>query len=1052
LPPIIRASALYCFSFAALAQETTGLVRSGGRALPGASVEARQGQTTHSTTTDEDGRWAFPQLAAGLWKFRVQMFGFETLESELTLPALAPALDFSLALTVRRSAGPATATAGQGDPSFQELALQQINLEVPVAETVSAPRSEHAAESFLLSGSLTQALSESAAQRPDADGSDNGRRFERAGPGRGPGGGGAFGRGPGGFGGEARARARVAAARRFGNRSRRNTIPIRGMAWMQFRDSAFDARPFSLSGQTLTKPDYSQTRFGVSVGGPLHIPKLLSGDRTFFFASYTSSLARNPFSAFSTLPSMLERSGDFSQSATRLPVSLYDPLTGQPLPGNRIPPNRIDPIAKGLLEFIPLPNQPGRTQNYQYQAPIKRNNHQFSLRLNQGLARLDRLAIGLQIEDRDSENAQLYGFTDQASVGGLNTDITWSHTFTRRTVNSVRFSFNHNRNDAIPFFAFRRDVAGDLGIQGTARDPINFGPPNLNFTNFGDLTDASPVLRRDRSFQFGEGLQMSRGRHSYSMGVELRRLHADLTTDQNARGSFTFSGLATSGFDQARNPLPGTGFDFADFLLGRPQSGSVRFGASENGFRGVNYAAFFSDDWRMRANFTLNAGLRYEYASPFSEIRGQLANLDIAPGFRGVSVVTPGDTGPYSGLFPSALIDPDRNNLSPRVGLAWKPWPRHTLQVRAGYGIYYNNVVYNSFATRLASQPPFARTSTVNSSPARMLTLANGFATAPQQTIRNTFAVDRGYRIGYAQNWSFSLQKDIPRSMILEVAYLGTKGTRLDIQRQPNRAAPGSPLDAETRRLIGNAVGFTFDSSEGNSIYHAGQAKLTRRFRRGVSFSALYTYSRSIDNVSTFGGGGGVVAQDDRNLSNERGLSSFDRRHNVQLNYVLVSPLSSSGLLPVSGWAETLMKNWTFNGGLTMQTGTPLTARVLGNQADTNGTGVLGSGRADATGANVREGDGFFSLLAFAIPPPGRFGNAGRNTIPGPGMFSLNVSLGRQFQLADRRRIEFRIESNNFTNRVNYSRLDAVVNSLNYGLATGAGQMRNFSAQLRFRF
>jgi len=987
------------------------------------------------------------------------MFGFAALETELTLPALPPALEFSLELAGRRAAAPATTAAGQTD-SFQDVALQQISLDVPAAEPVAALRSEHAAEAFLLSGSLTQALSESAAQRPDENDDGPGRRFEgalaRGGGGGGGGGGGVRGggqgRGPGGFGGDARARVRAAAGRRFGNRSRRNSLPIRGMAWMQFRDSAFDARPFSLSGQTLVKPDYSQTRFGVSAGGPLHIPKLLSGDRTFFFASYSSGLARNPFSAFATLPSELERAGDFSQSATRIPVSLYDPLNGQPLPGNRIVSSRVDPIAKGLLEFIPLPNQPGRTQNYQYQAPVLRNNHQFSLRLNQGLTRQDRLATGFQLEDRSNENAQLFGFIDQATGKGLNMDITWSHTFTRRTVNNVRFSFNHNRNDTVPFFAFRRDVAGELGIQGTARDPINFGPPNLRFTNFGDLTDASPVLRQDRSFQFSEGLQHSRGRHNYSMGVELRRLHAGVTTDQNARGSFTFSGLATSGFDAARNPLPGTGFDFADFLLGRPQSGSVRFGASQNGFRGTNYAAFVQDDWRMRANFTVTGGLRYEYASPLSEIRGQLANLDVAPGFLGVSVVTPGVTGPYSGTFPSGLIDPDRNNLSPRVGLAWKPFPRRTLQLRAGYGIYYNNVVYNSFATRLASQPPFARTSTVNSSPARLLTLANGFTTAPQQTIKNTFAVDRGYRIGYAQNWSFSLQQDLRRSLVMELAYLGTKGTRLDIQRQPNRAAPGSPVDAETRRLIGNAVGFTFDSSEGNSIYHAGQAKLTRRFRRGVSFSALYTYGRSIDNVSTFGGGGGVVAQDDRNLSNERGLSSFDRRHNVQLNYVLVSPLSSSGMLPVSGWAETLLKNWTLNGGVTMQTGSPLTARVLGNQADTNGTGVIGSGRADATGMGVRERDGFFNLLAFGIPAPGRFGNAGRNTIPGPGMFSLNVSLGRQFQLADRRRIEFRIESNNFTNRVNFSRLDTVVNSLNYGLATGAGQMRNFSAQLRFRF
>jgi hypothetical protein len=333
-----------------------------------------------------------------------------------------------------------------------------------------------------------------------------------------------------------------------------------------------------------------------------------------------------------------------------------------------------------------------------------------------------------------------------------------------------------------------------------------------------------------------------------------------------------------------------------------------------------------------------------------------------------------------------------------------------------------------------------------------VLTLQDGFTTTATQTIRNTYAIDIDYRLGYAQSWNLSIQQELPRSLVLEAAYLGTKGTRLDIQRQPNRAAPGSPLDAETRRLIGNAVGFTYDSSEGNSIYHASQLKLTRRFRRGLSMNALYTFAKSIDNVSTFGGGGTVVAQDDRNLANERGLSSFDRRHTFGLTYFLMSPIGQAGRMQSGGWTARLLKNWSLGGGWNVTSGSPFTARVLGNRADTNGTGVIGSGRADSTGLSIDTGNGYFNTAAFALPPSTRFGNAGRNTIPGPWNTSLNASLGRTFNLGDRKRFEIRVESQNITNHVNITGISAVINALNYGLASAAGPMRTVSAQMRLRF
>jgi hypothetical protein len=543
-----------------------------------------------------------------------------------------------------------------------------------------------------------------------------------------------------------------------------------------------------------------------------------------------------------------------------------------------------------------------------------------------------------------------------------------------------------------------------------------------------------------------------RGEHTITFGGDYRRMQIDTVTDADARGSFVFGGQATSAFNAQGQPIAGTGFDFADFLLGLPQSSSVRFGDSATYLRGSAYDGFVQDDWKIRSNLTVNVGLRYEYFTPFHEKYNRIANLDVAPDFSAVAVVVPDAVGPYTGKFPDGLINPDTNNFSPRIGLAWTPFPKREMVIRAGYGIYYNGSIYSQLAARLVGQPPFASTAALVATADQPLTIENGFATTPSQTITNTFAIDRNYRVGYAQTWNLAIQQMLPHSFVAELGYLGTKGTRLDIQGVPNRFPPGSPLTA-AQRQIADALGFTFESSDGDSIYHALQARLQRRFSKGMALNALYTFSKSIDNASTIGGGTAVVAQNEMDLAAERGLSSFDRRHTLSVFYILTSPVSeTSGLLRGSRWATRLLKDWTLSGGVTAQSGLPFTARVLGNLGNTAGTGVVGSGRANATGQPVDTGSGFFNLAAFTLPPSGQFGNAGRNTIPGPGQLSLNLSFGRAFQLDERRRLEIRAESQNFTNSVSYTAIATVVNASNYGLATAAQPMRTITLTARLRF
>jgi hypothetical protein len=1093
--------------FVATLGAQTGVVKFGGQPIPGATVVASQGDHRTLTITDETGRYEFPELAAGTYAVEVRMFGFQPARRQLQVGAEGSGLaQWNLELLPK----PAT-QAGQAGQRNQVAARQDAfrNVAEDQAEQMDASgapptqaNAEGSNEAFLVNGTVSNTLQNGQndfglrgpfIEMPGAFGGPpglngspgtDGQQAGQGGPG-GPGGpgapggpGGRFAGGPGGFGGggfggggfgggggrggfggggfggggrggpggqRARDGQRGNGAY-LGNRANRGRQSINGQASFSLNNSALNARPFSLTGQDIPQAAYAQSRISVLVGGPLRIPKLLEKDsNTFFFISYFATRAKNPYKNVATVPTLAERSGDFSQSFENGPVSIFDPSNGAPFAGNIIPASRFQssPAVTGLLSFIPLPNQPGLVQNYQILNSYPQNTDNLGVRLNQNLTRTDRLALNLNLQRRSGEHEQLFGFRDNTSGTGISANLSYTKNLGVRTLSALTFNFNRNRNDTLPFFAYKTDVATALGIKGTASDPINYGPPNLSFTNFGGLTDASPVLSRVQTAGVTENFSTVRGTHNLSAGITYRRQQFNVQTDSNARGTFAFTGLATSAFDSSGNPIPSTGFDFADFLLGLPQSSSVRFGDTSTYFRGNQYGVFGQDDWRVRSNLTLNYGLRWEYFSPLAEKYGHIANLDVAPGFTAVSVVTPGEIGPYSGSLPATLLRPDKNNFAPRVGLAWKPIPSKSLQFRAGYGVYYNPSVYNSIATKLAAQPPFAQTSTLNTSLTDVLTLQNGLATTPAgKQILNTFAVDPNYRVGYAQTWNSAIQTDLPHSLVFEVGYLGTKGTRLDIQTLPNRAAPGSPLTAEERRQIGNATGFTYEASEGDSIYHALQIRVMRRMRRGLGFNALYTFGKSIDNSSTFGGAGNTVAQNANDLRAERGLSSFDQRHKFTFTSTLSSPARDNRWL----------KDWTLQGTVNLATGTPLTARALGNQADTGGTGSLGSGRADATGVPADCCGGFFNLAAFTIPVPGQFGNAGRNTIEGPATFSLNSSIGRSINLSERRRLEFRVEATNLTNHVNYTNLATVVNASNYGLPQATGSMRSLNLVVRLRF
>jgi trimeric autotransporter adhesin len=878
------------------------------------------------------------------------------------------------------------------------------------------------------------------------------------GPGGGPGGPGMGGPdGPGGRGGFGGPGGRSGpdwmgrpGALAFGNGRRNPATMYNASANFSLDNSVWDARTFSVTGAAIDKPAYANGRGGFTFGGPLRIPKLVSASKRIMF-TFDFNMSRNRTGTNSqpvNVPTSLERSGDFSQTTVQgTAVTIYDPLTGAPFPGNRIPANRINAAAAALLSYYPTANLASASQNYQTSWTGHSNSRNLNSRLsNIRFGSKDRLNFNIGYQDQDSSTPNLFQFLDTSSGRGLNTGLAWSHNFTTRIVNNLQYSFSRQRQQQSPYFADQQNVAAALGILGTSQNPMNWGPPSLNFTNYAGLSDGNASLNRNQASGIGDSLSWVRGRHNLTFGGDYRRQQFNQFADSNGRGTFTFNGLSTSllvnGVAQS-----GTGYDLADFLLGLPTTSSIRYGNPDKYFRGSGYDAYLNDDLRLRPNLSLILGLRWEYGTPVTELYNRLVNLDIGPAYSAIAAVLPGQTAPWSGDLGNALIRPDRNNFSPRLGLAWRPRNGKSMVVRAGYGLYYNTSVYNGIAANMAQQAPFAQTVNVSTSAANVLTLQNGFLASSTSGLTNTYAIDPNYRVGYAQTWNVTLQSDLKFGLFGTIGYLGTKGTRLDQQFIPNSVAPGAAESIYPH-------GFIYETSNGNSTYHAAQFQLNRRMRSGLMANASYQFSKSIDNAGTGGRGQGgtPVAQNWQDLSAERGLSSFDARHNLNIAFMYSTGMGMSGGSLLNGWKGKLFKDWNLMSNINVHSGNPLTATVGGNLSQVGGTAVNSTVRADATGLPVEASGLLFNTAAFTSAAAGLWGTAGRNTIPGPTVFTLNGSVGRVFRFGERHSVDLQLQAQNVLNKVTITNWSTVVGANNYGLATAASGMRKITAMLRFRF
>jgi len=761
----------------------------------------------------------------------------------------------------------------------------------------------------------------------------------------------------------------------------------------------------------------------------------------------------------SSVPTLAERSSDFSALLSQAkPIVIYDPTNNTPFQNNMIPASRLNTSALGLLSFYPQPTGIGLVKNYEFDASNPSNTNTFTSQISEPITTKDRLNINMSAQDRNSATYQTFGFRDPTSGGGKALTVSYARTIQPTLVNTFTAAINRNNTNNLSYFSYGTNVAAEYGINGVLATPPTYGPPTLSFSGgsqLASLSDSTPSTNHSTTFTLTDAIAKTKGKHNIAVGITGSRRETNSLTASNARGNFSFTGVNTEEIVNG-SAVSGTGYDFADYLLGLPGQTSVTNYLNGNDvfyYRQHTMAAYVNDDYRLSTKVTVNAGLRWEFFAPETEKYGHMANLNFSPTGNAVQYVIPGETNPYGGgQAPNGLINPDYRMLEPQVGIAAKPWSKRAIVFRGGYGIRYNGAALQQQGNKLVIQPPFVQSVTLTPQQAladtgSTLTLQNGFPVLGSNEITNTYAIAQNYKPGMAQQWNAIVQYTLGKSYILQGSYFGTKGTDLDVLLGPNRATPG-PSSTESQRIpIQNALtNIQLDESIGKSIYNSGSMQLTRRLARGLGGSVTYNLIKSLDDSSTLGGG---VVEIENNILNERANTPGIAHQTlaVAFNYQSLQTVQKSDFY----W--NLVRGWRLNGSYNLSSGSPFTATVSG---DPSGTGTISAERADATGLPVTGGNcstcQYFNTAAFTLVPAGTYGTAGRDTIPGIVNFSINASASRSFQIGERHRLQLTFTTNNPLNHPTITGIGTVVGTSTYGLPTTAGGMRTVSAQARFTF
>ncbi|MBI1897228.1 MAG: TonB-dependent receptor [Acidobacteria bacterium] len=818
--------------------------------------------------------------------------------------------------------------------------------------------------------------------------------------------------------------------------TRGGTNAFHGSLWNYLRNDALDARSFF--APRVSKLRYNQ--FGAAGGGPIR------RNKAFFFASYQG--LRNPSDRLASSafpPTAAERGGDFSNTIGRRP---NDPLTNQPFPNATIPRSRMDPVALKLLDRVPLPNRPNG--NYVIQVPVPTNGKMFMGRVDYDFTSADRTTVRYFIDNPENENpfpngSNVDGY-GRSTLGDRSQNTTVSHvrTFSPSVVMTLRASYGRFRYYNTNLV---RDTLASLG----SKFIVAGGPGSVpliavagRFTGGAEREGA----RVSDTYELGGAVSWFRGRHEIKFGADVQKFRFFFGNADRSNGEFTFDGTST-------------GNALADFILGQPVE-MWQQSFKDNDTRHYAPGFFIQDRWRATRKLTLSLGFRWDIITPWRMVNSSAFSL------------VPGAKSQFIAAAPAGILydrDPgyphkfDGVNPAPRFGFAYDVFGDGRTSVRGAYGLSYvpligqmanQNAQPFGFDVRTRNVGPLSDPYRFTDNPfGRPVDLNNPVYSLPI-AMAGSWAEETA--TPYVQNFNLTIEQQIAPDTALQISYVGSLGRHEGTVRQQNPAVyiPGrsTAQNTESRRIYAPTFGaITGYAADGNGSYNALQIQVSRRFQKGLTYAAHYTFSKAIDEASRADAANNWNLQDPFDRRNNRALSDLHRAHRFVSSWVWELPFWRQQ----KSFVAKILGGWQFAGIATLSDGAPVTV-TAGRDNSLTGAGnnrpdVLGDPNLSSDRPRVEKLQRYFDTSKFVRNQPGFYGNAARNILTAPGLIEFDLSMGKHFAITETRRIEFRWDAFNAFNRPTFNAPGANLNaSGTFGRITGAGSGRIMQGALRFEF
>lgn len=856
--------------------------------------------------------------------------------------------------------------------------------------------------------------------------------------------------------------------------TRSGTNQVHGSFYEFLRNDALDATNFfaNLNGQK--KPPLRYNQFGATFGGPLSIPRLYTGtNRTFFFASWESTRIRRGGTGQLSVPAADQRTGDFSLLGFRGNQRIYDPATTRtvngvvvrdPFPGNVIPPDRITAFGRAVMSYYPQPTSAALSGN-NFATVIRdvSDSDQFMGRVDHRFSDSDSLFVRYTLMDGNLTNnasIPLNGTSTEATTN--NVALNYVHIFTPTVLYELRAGYNRPKYFVLQNGSNGPNLAAELGLSNLLNDPIAFGLPNIGVNNLSGLGAGTfvPSTQLTNSYQLFQDVALTRGTHTIKTGADIRKLNYNDRTERQQNGQLSFTGGLTA---NTTSPA-GTGVAMADLLLGLPLTATGSNRSLAGVYNGFSYGLFLQDDWKISRRVTLNLGIRYDVVPRMVEKLDHLSAFDRSyPGGRillsgtrtaflpGIGIVD----GPET---PRGLIPTDTNNWGPRIGIAIRPFNNNKTAIRAGYGIFYDMIELQDLRT-WTRNPPYGAILSLqsdqngNSASPAVLRIADLFPANSRTTPPDIYSPGDKYVDPYYQQWNFDVQRELLAGILIDVGYLGSKGTHLARRLQANQAVldadPSRPTTIASRRpysLFGNTIRLTHNDA--NSSYHGLLSKVEKRFAQGVSFLFSYTYAKALDTGSLID----ANPRDVYNLKLDKGRADFDIRHRAVLSGNWELPFGRGKRFASTGAIAMLLGGWQLNTIASFRTGFPYSVAAQGDVCNCAAANQLAQQTGDPRSGFTRSRLLWFNTTAFSQPARGSFGSSGRNILDGPGEKTVDVSVFRTFRFGEQWRAQFRGEFFNIFNRSNFGLPGSQVNSTSYGIIQSAAAARAIQLGAKISF